>query len=156
MFGRIWKTRKRRVASAAATLALTASLAFAAWLTSSTGDAGARFGQLSQPTVQAAATLPGDCFPGASCDLRLTVANSNGPLLLDGVAKNGTIVTSSTSCPGTNVTVRSNADSGLAVAVASGTSTVQVPNGLAISSAAPSACQGQTISVPLTASFTTP
>jgi hypothetical protein len=152
----IIRTRKRRILAASGTLALCASLAFAAWLVDSNGEGAATFGSLVAPTIRADESVwgqPGQCVPGASCDLHTFIDNPNHrDVMLTAVTANGPILMGP-GCSSSSLTV---ADlSGLSLTVPADTNdyALTIPNALDISPDAENACQGQAIRAPLTGTF---
>jgi len=134
--------------------------ALAAWLVSSTGDAGGKIATLTAPVVSAAAASSG-CVPSGSCDATVRVENTSGAALkITGITSakgeqysGGTRQATgfNASCPDTNVTVAPKTS--LAVDVPAGTSNVTVPNVYALSPSAPDACQGLSFTYPVRVDF---
>jgi hypothetical protein len=134
------------------TLALSAG-AIAAWITNATGPGKAEFGTITSPTIVAGTTPQGaKCFPGGLCDASVKITNPNGALVV-------TEIQAAPSLTGTCTEALMVNPHALAtpVAVPAGTTdNLHIPNAFAVSSAAPTECQGVSVSQNLKLIFSTP
>jgi hypothetical protein len=150
-------TRRRKALAAVAVLALViVAAALAAWFVSANGSGSAKAGTLVAPTVTAATSPIGDLFPGPSPTgtLSLQISNPNSDLVLAAVSSTGPATVTSGSCNG--VTVDVPVITGLTLPVPSGSSRVDIPGAVRLSSGAPSGCQGAEFSIPVAVDFSTP
>jgi hypothetical protein len=121
-----------------------AALAFAAWLTDSTGPGRAQVGNLLRPTVNVG-NAQGEILPGGSGNAAFMVVNPNTTTLkltainpVFGSEDGGS--TNNAACPFANLAV--NPQTGLSINVPPGTNPVNVPDGFRLAADAPSDCQG--------------
>jgi hypothetical protein len=153
-----FKITKRRAIIAGIVIALAAaSVAAAAWMLNANGPATAKIGSLTGGvTIGNQLAYPtGDLLPGGSAgSVFIKVSNTSGmPLKITNVSSSGSVsVQTPATCPSSNVTFTGAGALTTPVTVPAGTSDVLIPGsafatgeGLRLSAAAPSACQGQTI-----------
>lgn len=137
-----------------------AVVAVAAWLITSDGEGGAKAGSLSAPVVTVASPLTGDTMPSTvpTGTLQLSVQNPNTMALkLTGVRlKDGSAISTGNNpnCVGGLWSMPEK--TGLAINVpASATTRIDIPNTVKLVENAPTECQGVSVTIPTTASFST-
>lgn len=165
--------RRRRLGQGARALAgLVAALALGlgggaayAYVTSSARGTGTAVvgGVPSRVTVEAAtgtvanelrpggSTTGNELQPGGSGDLLVTLQNANPfPVTLTGLSQNGSVtVLGGSGCTAANAGVSVTARTDLSITIPSGTNTVSVPDGISMSSASDSGCQGASFDIPV-------
>jgi hypothetical protein len=135
------------------TVALTASVAFAAWTASGSGSGYAKAGAASALTTDdVSATTVGDLFPSGTGDVKLTINNPNPYQVTVSAINNGAsaIISSSTDCNtgGTGVTFAN--QTGLSYVVqANGELAITLLDAASMSNASDNACQGATFTIPV-------
>jgi hypothetical protein len=143
-----WGRRLTSVGIGTAALLLAGGIAYAAW-----SVLGAGTGAASSGTPQAlgvSATVGGTLYPGASADVLVTVSNPNSAAVtVQSLALAGT-VTASAGCTTPGVTVSLPASTTLVVP-AGGNASLNVVNGVSMTTASSSNCQGATFTIPLQA-----
>ncbi len=141
----------RRLVSAGigtAALLMVGGIAYAAWSALGVGNGTAASG--SPKALGISATVSGTLYPGASADVLVTVSNPNStPVTVQSLALAGT-VTASAGCSTPGVTVSIPASTTLVVP-AGGNASLSVANGIAMTTASSSNCQGATFTIPLQA-----
>jgi|SRR5581483_920803 len=156
----LFGTRRRKVVVLVVIAVLAASAAaLAAWLTTGSGTGKAKIGSVQSITFADATTAPTkQCVPGGTCDLAVKITNPNSvPLTITSVAPNGNS-SNPAGTPGcvTSSFVTAQTLSGLSIAVPAGTTdNVIIPDAVKLDAAAPTACQGTTWTVPITANVST-
>jgi len=125
-----------------------ASVAFAAWTTSTSGNKGAgKFGALQGVTGLAAeAFATGDCFPSSTCTLTIRAHNPMPvSVTLTGITTSGYTATGNGGCttPAASLAA-SYTNGGSGWSVPAGDSTITIPNGVTIGSPS-NDCQTQTV-----------
>jgi hypothetical protein len=137
-------------------LSLGAGSAYAYWSASGTGSGTASPGSVSAVTVQAVSSgiVSSKLVPGGSADLLVQLGNPNSfPVTVVGIAANtsGTIqVVGGTGCTAANSGVSAATQTGLGIAVPTGTQIVHIPNGAAMTTSSASGCQGAVFQLPVT------
>jgi predicted ribosomally synthesized peptide with SipW-like signal peptide len=142
-------------AVAALVLGLSGGAAFAYFTSSGSGSGTANAGTVSSVTVEAATGLVSNQLqPGTSGDLLITINNPNSTALkLVSVSQNGSVtVAGGSSCTGATSGVTIPTQSGLTLTIPTGTATVVVPDGAAMSTSSASGCQGASFQVPVSIS----
>ncbi|TPG13908.1 hypothetical protein [Pedococcus bigeumensis] len=143
-----WGRRLTSVGIGTAALLLVGGIAYAAW-----SVLGAGTGAASSGTPQAlgvSATVGGTLYPGASADVLVTVSNPNSAsVTVQSLALAGA-VTASAGCTTPGVTVSLPASTTLVVP-AGGNASLNVVNGVSMTTASSSNCQGATFTIPLQA-----
>ena len=143
-----WTRRLVSAGIGTAALVMAAGIAYAAWSVLGTGT-----GTASSGTPQAlgvSATVGGTLFPGASADVLVTVSNPNSAAVtVQSLALAGA-VTASAGCTTPGVTVSLPASTTLVVP-AGGNASLNVVNGVSMTTASSSNCQGATFTIPLRA-----
>jgi hypothetical protein len=150
---------KRRVALLLVVLAAVAltGFAIAQWLTSGTGPGKAKGASVPAVTFTADAAPTADLYPTgtATGTWAATASNPGGPLVLSDLHQTAPTQSSdSSNCPANNVTIPDVA--GLSTPVPAGTSSIAVPNVVRMAASAPSACQGVTFTILVSATLQTP
>ena len=144
-------TTWRRLTSAGigtAALLLAGGIAYAAWSVLGAGTATASSGT-PQP-LGVSATVSGTLYPGATADVLVTVSNPNSAAVtVESLALAGA-VTASAGCTTPGVTVSLPAATALVVP-AGGNASLNVSNGVSMTAASSSNCQGATFTIPLRA-----
>jgi P pilus assembly chaperone PapD len=146
--------KKTLLATAAAVLVLISvgsGTAFAYFTATGSGAAAASTGTMLTVTVAATTGTPSTMlYPGGNGDVALQVTNPNSfAVTLVSVTGSGTITGSGGCSPGSTVTFTT--QTGLSVPIAaSSTTQVHLANAAAMTTAAPSACQGATFTIPVT------
>jgi hypothetical protein len=142
------RRRERAVVTAALSLGLLGGgVAFAAWLTSGTGDLAGQAGAAVELVVTPA---PGsaDLFPGSTGALAGTVTNPNSyPVTVTEVSYQEVAARSSNpaTCPNGTVTLAAGAPTVTALTIGAGaTAPIVLPGALAMAADAPTGCQNQT------------
>jgi hypothetical protein len=144
--------------SIALAIVLATGGAVAYWTTTGAGSGSADVGAPQPVTVLAATATPSSLLvPGGTADLVLQLDNPNAdPVRVVAVSQRGTTVTpvgatgSGTACTDTNTGVTVPSRTQLSIPVASGTDvTVHLADGVAMSAASASGCQGATFRVPV-------
>ena len=131
--------------------------AFAYWNGSGIGTAAAATGAVAAPSV--VALVGGDApssalLPGGASDVILRINNPNPyALVLTAISANGSIVVSGASGTCTSSGVSTNFPSSPAIAVAAGSSLVDLPGAALMSLGSQSGCQGATFTIPVSVSF---
>jgi hypothetical protein len=143
-----WARRLTSVGIGTAALLLAGGIAYAAW-----SALGAGTGTAASGTPQAlgvSATVGGTLYPGASADVLVTVSNPNSAAVtVQSLALVGA-VTASAGCTTPGVTVSLPASTTLVVP-AGGNASLNVVNGVSMTTASSSNCQGATFTIPLQA-----
>ena len=143
-----WGRRLTSVGIGTAALLLAGGIAYAAW-----SVLGAGTGAASSGTPQAlgvSATVGGTLYPGASADVLVTVSNPNSTAVtVQSLALAGA-VTATAGCTTPGVTVSLPASTTLVVP-AGGNASLNVVNGVSMTTASSSNCQGATFTIPLQA-----
>jgi hypothetical protein len=143
------------VMPAAAVVAVTSGVAHALWLDGGSGSGSADAGNML--TVTVAAFIGGDSpsstlYPGGTADVVLRVNNPNAfAVSVVSVTGSGTIAPDAghaAGCTTTGVTFAN--QTGVAIAVAPGSSLVHLAGAATMSSSSSSGCQGATFSIPVT------
>jgi hypothetical protein len=149
---RLWIT----VASAMATIAVTATIASAVWSTSGAGS-GAGGATVAQGLVVTAVTPSGPAaslYPGGPAgQVYLTIKNPNPyAVTVTSLAWGTPVSTSTTTCPSSNISVDANAPTSASIPIAANTTSgaLQINNVLDLAHSAPDGCQGVTFDVPVT------
>lgn len=141
----------RRLASAGfgtAALLLAGGVAYAAWSALGAGTGAAASG--APQALGVAATVTGQLRPGGSADVLVTVSNPNSaPVTVTSLALAGSI-TASAGCSTPGVTVSLPGSTALVVPAGANAS-LNVTNGVSMTTASSSDCQGATFSIPLQA-----
>ncbi len=157
--------RRRRARHLLAAFVLVAAMsgaggaAYAYFTTVGTGHGSATVGTALGVTVEAATgTVSSELIPGASADLTLTLTNPNAfAVRITSIQQNGSVtaVGGVGTCTTSGVTVPTN--NSLSVALASGSHVVvHVPNGVQMSTASESGCQGASFQIPVLITVRTP
>lgn len=152
------KRRKLITSCVALALVVGASLAFAAWTTSGSGQGYAKAGSAEAlSTLNAAASTTASLYPGSDGDVKLEISNPNSfPVRVTSVSLNGTNADISadaghSGCTTTGVSFTNR--SGLTIDVpAGGTQTATLTGAASMSNASLNACQGATFTIPVTLS----
>jgi hypothetical protein len=154
-------SKKRRVLTTMAVLALGAVAAWAAWFREDEGPAAARGGELSALTITAGdpSSTPGYAalYPGSTGAAVVNIQNPNGGALVVTEVVSGNGITADNGCNAASITVNPHVLA-TPVPVPSGNNTnVQIPNAIAMSNAANTSCQNSNVSVGnLRLKFSTP
>ena len=149
------KRRKLITSCVALALVVGASLAFAAWTTSGSGQGYAKAGSAQAlSTVDASASTSASLYPGSSGDVRIEIRNPNSfPVRVTSVSLRGTnadIVADSGHSGCTTTGVSFTNQSGLSIDVpAGGTQTATLSGAASMSNASLNACQGATFTIPV-------
>ena len=152
-------SRRPLVAAAGAIVALVPELgageAFAYWNTHGTGSAAESTGTSAAVTVQAVAsgTVSSKLVPGGSADLLVQLDNPNRTVTVVGVAQDTSRtaqVVGGSGCTAANSGVSVTTQTGLAVAVGTGTQVVHIANGAGMAAGSASGCQGAVVELPVT------
>lgn len=155
---KLWSTRRRKVATVVASLALLgAGVAVAAWLVNATGTGQGRTASLAAPTIAVGTASGPGCLPGGDCDAAVKITNSNAvPLTITTIADGGTPTQFTGSCLASNLTVNAGAvTGGVTVPANASNAPVVIPNAYHLSATAPSTCQGDTFTKGMTLTFAT-
>jgi hypothetical protein len=152
-------TRKRALVAVAALALIAAAIAVAAWIVTGSGNGTAKAGSLQPLTVTQASSTTGavSCFPGGSCDIVVNVTNPNEDLVITKVEPGGTGIslTGGGFCPPSSFT--RNTVNGLNIPLPAGsTPNIKLPGALSLDSAAPTTCQGVTVTAPVVLTASTP
>ena len=148
--------RVRRVLAVVGALGVVAvsfGVAFAFWSSSGSGAATATTGSLQVSLVALAGgdTPSSTLVPGGQGDLVFKVNTSSNANLTSVVLKSGGSITADGDHPGCSTTgVTISTPSNLPLALVQGTNVVHLTDGVAMSAASSSGCQGATFSVPVT------
>lgn len=158
----VWGSRKRRVVSLLALIVLVASTAaVAAWLTTSNGTSGAKFGALQAVTVTAEFDAGAEIYPSVDYwDLYADITHSNpGPVYIASVVGNGAPDTSSAICDASLAGFSLFANPAViydgAAPLGPGTAEDVALTAVSFGNDIASECQGLEVTVPLTVSFST-
>jgi hypothetical protein len=148
-------TRKKKIAAVVVFALVVVSAAVAAWFVSSLGSGSGTFGALTSPAVNAHNgsfnAVSDRLYPGTTGSLGFEITNDNPTaLLLTTVSANGAI----TGPCAASVTFIP--QSGLTIPVAQGVTLVKVPGALSASSSTDTGCQGTSVVVPVSVTFSTP
>jgi hypothetical protein len=147
-------SRKLFFALAAIAALVAASVLFAAWSTSGSGNGYAKAGSASPLTIgDASASTSADLYPGASGAVKLKVTNPNSfPVRITAVAKQaaGSITSDKGVACNASTGVTFTDQSGLALDLAAGaTSTFTLSGAVAMSNASDNTCQGALFTIPV-------
>lgn len=143
-----WTRRITAAGAGAVALVMSAGIAYAAWSALGNGASAAATG--TPKTLGVSAIVAGQLYPGASADILVTVSNPNSsPVTVTALALGGT-VTAGAGCTTPGVTVSLPATTNLVVP-AGGSASLSVANGVAMTTASSSDCQGATFTIPLKA-----
>jgi hypothetical protein len=127
---------------------MAAGVAYAAWSVLGTGTITAASG--APQALGVSATVGGTLYPGASADVLVSISNPNSaPVTVQSLALAGG-VTASAGCGTPGVTVSLPASMSLLVP-AGGNASLNVVNGVSMTTASSSSCQGATFTIPLQA-----
>jgi hypothetical protein len=132
---------------------LGAGTAYGYFASAGHGSGAASTGTVQNVTVmEASGTVTSPLYPGNTAgDLLLKIVNPNSySLTLTSITLNSPATPDSghSSCTTTGVSL--NADTGLTITVPTGTTTLDVPNAVSMSSSSSSGCQGATFQLPVT------
>jgi hypothetical protein len=143
-----WMRRLASVGTGTTALLMAGGIAYAAW-----SAVGAGTGAAASGTPQAlgvSATVGGTLYPGAAADVLVTVSNPNSaPVTVTTLTLAGS-VTASAGCSTPGVTVTLPASTSLVVP-AGGNASLSVANGVSMTTASSSNCQGAIFTIPLQA-----
>jgi hypothetical protein len=133
-------------------IGLAAGAAYGSFVAAGSGSGAASVGTAQSVTVLAATGTPtSKLIPGGSADLTVTLDNPNSyPVSIVSITQNGSVnpVGGIGSCSNTGVTVPT--QTGLNIAVASGSSVnVDIPNGASMDATSDSGCQGASFQIPV-------
>ena len=143
-----WTRRLVSAGIGAAALVMAAGVAYAAWSVLGAGTGTAASG--APKALGVSATVGGTLYPGASADVLVTVSNPNSaPVTVQSLALAGA-VTASAGCSTPGVTVSMPSSTSLVVP-AGGNASLNVTNGVSMTTASSSNCQGATFTIPLQA-----
>lgn len=143
-----WTRRLASAGTGTAALLLAGGIAYAAWSAVGAGTGAAASGT-PQP-LGVSATVGGTLYPGADADVLVTVSNPNSaPVTVTSLTLAGS-VTASAGCSTPGVTVSLPASTSLVVP-AGGSASLSVANGVSMTAASSSNCQGATFTIPLQA-----
>jgi hypothetical protein len=143
-----WTRRLVSAGSGTAALLLAGGIAYAGWSALGAGTGAATSGA-PQP-LGVSATVGGTLYPGSSADVLVTVSNPNSaPVTVQSLALAGA-VTASAGCSTLGVTVSLPASTTLVVE-AGGNASLDVVNGVSMTTASSSDCQGATFTIPVQA-----
>ena len=134
----------------ALSIGLGTGTALAYWRTTGTGSGTASVGTVSNVTVVAVTTgTPSSkLIPGGTADLLIRISNQNSyAVTLVTISQNGT--KNATGCSNAAAAVTVPTQNGLTVNIPAGTNDIHVPASIAMSNAAASGCQSQTLHVPV-------
>ena len=147
--------KRRSILALASSLALVlvvAVSAFAYWTAHGSGTASAGVGTLQTVTLQpiGTATAASTLIPGGSAELVFQVNNPNSydVNLISVTSKSGGSITASNGCSPTGVTLAT--PTNLPVLLVPGVQVVHLTNGVSMSTASTSACQGATFNLDIT------
>ena len=150
------KRRKLITSCVALALVVGASLAFAAWTTSGSGQGYAKAGSAQAlTTVDVAASTSATLYPGGPAgDVLIKVSNPNSyPVTVTGVAGNGTITADAGHAGCTTTGVSFTDQTGLSISVpANGQTQATLSGAASMTNASMNACQGATFTIPVTIS----
>jgi hypothetical protein len=153
------RTRKRRLLALAAILALVAAAAaIAAWLVNSTGPGRTQVASLTSPSVSLPGSWSGiaNLFPGGQGDVQVNVTNTNPvPLTIVSWQQSSSqpsptyTPTNNSTCPASNFSPVAGPAATVPTTIAANASNVLVTlkNAVALSASAPTACQGQDVTI---------
>jgi hypothetical protein len=148
MTTRTWTRRLASVGVGTAALLLAGGIAYAAWSALGVGRGAASSG--APQALGVSATVRGTLYPDATADVLVTVSNPNPrAVTVESLALAGT-VTASAGCSTPGVTVSLPASTTLVVP-AGGNASVTIANGVSMTTASSSNCQGATFTIPLQA-----
>jgi len=133
---------------------LAASVAFAAWTATGSGHGYAKASSASAlTTIDASALTSAQLYPGATGDVKVTVANPNPyAVRLTSIAGNGAITSDKGAACDASTGVTFPTQTGTFDVPANGQSTFTLTGAVAMSNASDSSCQGAVFSIPLTLS----
>lgn len=148
---------RRRTAfiGAAGLVLVAASVAFAAWVTSTSGNAYSKAATATPIALSdASASTTGQLYPGGSGDLKLKIANPNSfPVRITAVSltSGGTITSDTAGCTSGTSAVTFTNQSGLTIDLAANaTSAVStIANAVQMGPTSANACQGAVFTIPI-------
>jgi hypothetical protein len=148
-------TKKLTAGTIVLGVALTASVAFAAWTATGSG-AGYTKASTAQAltTVDVSATTSAQLYPGGTGDVKIRISNPNPyPVLVTSVVGSGTITSDNGAACDASTGVSFTDQTGQSISVAAGgTTNVTFTGAAAMSNASDNACQGAVFTIPVTLS----
>lgn len=131
---------------------LAASVAFASWLATGTGNGYAK-ATSAQNLTTSAATPTADLYPGGTGNLKITINNPNPyPVLVTQIARTGGAITSDAGAAcDASTGVSMSTPQTVSISVAAGGSTTTTLTGvMSMTNSSDTTCQGATFTVPVT------
>jgi hypothetical protein len=130
---------------------LVASVAFAAWTASGTGQGYAKATTADAvTTLDASASTVAQLYPGGSGDVKVTVSNPNDyPVRLTSIAGNGTITSDKGAACDASTGVTFTDQTGAFDVPANDSATFTLSGAVAMSNASDNSCQGAVFTIPV-------
>jgi len=144
---------KRRVTVLASMISvlLIASIAFAAWTSTGSGNGSALAGSAQGVTVEGDAVTTGLLYPNADGDVVVKVTNPNPyAVTVSAINGNGAVTTDAVDCTDSTVTFTDVSGLDQDIAGNNGTYTFTLTDAASMSDLAEDECQGASFSVPVT------